>query len=588
MKILIIGSGGREHALAWKIAKSAKVRKVYCAPGNAGIAEVAECVAIDSGDTAALIEFARQQAIDLTVVGPEAPLADGIVDRFEKAGLKVFGPSKKAAELEASKSFAKRLMQRYKIPTAAGKAFTRFESAREYIDKMPPPLVVKADGLAAGKGVMVCKTREAALEALKRIMKEGSFGEAGRKVVIEECLTGEEASFIAFTDGEHVMPLPASQDHKAVYDKDEGPNTGGMGAYSPPPLVDAAMQQKVMSEVMIPTVQAMAAEGRPYKGVLYAGLMIDRNRVNVVEFNARFGDPETQPLMMRIKSDIVPIMEAVVDGGLDKCRIEVDERSAVCIIMAAKGYPGSYEKGMPISGLENTRRMKDLEVFHSGTAVKNGKIVTSGGRVLGVTALGDTIYKAIAKAYAAAGKIKWKAVHYRSDIGEKAVKRLETPPRVGIVMGSDSDYSVMQAAGEILKRFGIPYEITVASAHRTPARAMEFAASAIDRGLRVIIAGAGHAAHLAGVLAAHTTLPVIGVPIDSSALSGWDALLSTVQMPPGVPVATMAIGKSGARNAGILAVQMLSISDPELQRQLSDFKAEMAVKVEEKAAKLSV
>lgn len=586
MKILIVGSGGREHALAWKMAKSPKARKIYCAPGNAGIAEVAECVPVDSADIPALVEFARKNAIDLTVVGPEAPLADGIVDRFEKAGLKIFGPTKKAAEIEASKSFAKRLMQRYNIPTAAGKSFTRFESARDYINKMPPPIVVKADGLAAGKGVIVCRTRKAALEALTRIMKEESFGAAGRKVLIEECLTGEEASFIAITDGEHVVPLPSSQDHKAVYDNDEGPNTGGMGAYSPAPLVDAAMRQKIMSDVMIPTVRAMAAEGRPYKGVLYAGLMIERDRAKVVEFNARFGDPETQPLMMRIKSDIVPAMAAVVDGGLDKCAIDVDDRFAVCVVMAAKGYPGAYEKNMRISGLESVRRMRELEVFHSGTAAKNGDLVTSGGRVLGVTALGDTIHKAISKAYKAAGKLNWKAVHYRSDIGQKAIKRLETPARVGIVMGSDSDYPVMQAAGEILKRFDIPYEITVASAHRTPARAMDFAASAIDRGIRVIIAGAGHAAHLAGVLAAHTTLPVIGVPIDSSALSGWDALLSTVQMPPGVPVATMAIGKSGARNAGILAVQMLSISDPDLQRQLSDFKSEMAEKVEQKAAKL--
>jgi phosphoribosylamine--glycine ligase len=383
-----------------------------------------------------------------------------------------------------------------------------------------------------------------------------------------------------------VVPLPASQDHKAVYDNDQGPNTGGMGAYSPAPLVDAAMQQKIMSEIMIPTVRAMAAEGRPYKGVLYAGLMIERDQAKVVEFNARFGDPETQPLLMRIKSDIVPIMEAVVDGGLDKCRIEVDKRFAVCVVMAAEGYPGSYKKGMELAGLDDARRLKDVEVFHSGTAEKNGKLVTNGGRVLGVTALGDTIYKAIEKAYEAAGKISFNGVHYRSDIGQKAVKRLETPPKVGIVMGSDSDYKVMQAAGDILKSFGIPYEITVASAHRTPARAMDFAASARDRGMRVIIAGAGHAAHLAGVLAAHTTLPVIGVPIDSSALSGWDALLSTVQMPPGVPVATMAIGKSGARNAGILAVQMLSISDSDLQRQLSEYKSEMAEKVEQKAAAL--
>ena len=583
MNILIIGGGGREHALAWKIAKSPKTRKLYCAPGNAGIAEVAECVAIDPLEITSLAAFARENAVDLTVVGPEAPLAEGIVDQFEKQGLKIFGPGKKAAELESSKSFAKRLMQRYHIPTAAGRAFNRFESARDYVNKNRPPLVVKADGLAAGKGVVVCKTRDEALSALDAMMKQQVFGAAGRKVVIEECLEGEEASFIAFTDGETVLPLPPSQDHKAVYDNDEGPNTGGMGAYSPPPLVDAAMRQKIMDEVMIPAVRAMAAEGRPYKGVLYAGLMIRRDRIKVVEFNVRFGDPEAQPLMMRLKSDIVPLLTGVVEGGLDKCRIELDNRPSVCVILAAEGYPGSYQKGLPIAGLDRLRRMKDVECFHSGTAIKEGNVVSSGGRVLGITALGDSISKAIQKAYQAVGRIEGEGLHYRRDIGQKALRRLETPPRVGIVMGSDSDYPVMKEAGDVLRRFGIPYEITVASAHRTPARAMEFASSALDRGMRVIIAGAGHAAHLAGVLAAHTPLPVIGVPIDSSALSGMDSLLSTVQMPPGIPVATMAIGKPGARNAGILAAQMLSIGEPKLQQELADFKAEMAEKVEKKA-----
>ncbi|MFO7839823.1 MAG: 5-(carboxyamino)imidazole ribonucleotide mutase, partial [Desulfosalsimonadaceae bacterium] len=317
---------------------------------------------------------------------------------------------------------------------------------------------------------------------------------------------------------------------------------------------------------------------------LYAGLMIDRDRVYVVEFNARFGDPEAQPLLMRVTSDIVPALEASVDGGLDKCRLEVDHRSSVCVIMAAKGYPGSYEKGMPISGLDAAGRMKNVEVFHSGTALKQQRVVANGGRVLGVTALGDSIHKAIGKAYKAVAKISWKGVHYRGDIGKKAVKRLETPPRVGIVMGSDSDVSVMQAAADICRRFAIPCEMTVASAHRTPSRAADYALRARERGLGVIIAGAGHAAHLAGVLAAHTTLPVIGVPIDSSALSGMDSLLSTAQMPPGVPVAAMAIGKPGAANAGILAAQILSVADAGLQQELSDYKKDMADKVAEKAA----
>ena len=587
MKILIIGSGGREHTLAWKIAKSRKVKKIYCAPGNAGIAEIAECVAIDAGNIAGLVEFAEKESIDLTIVGPEDPLSKGVVDLFEKKGLKVFGPSQKAAKIEASKSFAKKIMLKYGIPTAKGRSFTRLDQADAYIKKMDVPIVVKADGLAAGKGVLVCKTKKEASDALKLMLKDNAFGDAGRKVLIEECLVGEEASFIAFTDGKHVLPLPSSQDHKTIFDNDEGPNTGGMGAYSPAPVVDTFMHEKIMEKVMIPTVKAMAAEGRPYKGVLYAGLMIDRDQVNVVEFNARFGDPEAQPLLIRLKSDIVPLMEAVVEERLDECALEIDPRPSVCVVMASKGYPGSYKKGMPISGFKNAKRMKDVVVFHSGTAEKNGRIVANGGRVLGVTALGETIEKAISRAYLAVSKIKWNGAYHRKDIGQKAIKRLATPPQVGIVMGSDSDYGVMKESAAMLKKFGIPYEMTVASAHRTPKKAVDFVVNAQKKGVKVIIAGAGHAAHLAGALAGHTILPIIGVPIDSSALNGMDALLSTVQMPPGVPVATMAIGKSGARNAGIFAAQILSTNDPKLQALLKAFKQEMADKVEQKAGQFS-
>ncbi len=586
MKILIVGSGGREHTLAWKIAQSPKVKQIFCAPGNAGIAKIAECIDIKADDSENLAAFAQKEAVDLTVVGPEAPLSSGIVDLFEKKGLRIFGPSQKAAQIEASKSFAKKIMLKYKIPTAMGKTFTASQKAVAYIRTMTPPIVVKADGLAAGKGVLVCKTKQEAEQAVKMMLEDKAFGNAGKKVLIEECLTGEEASFIAFTDGTNVLPLPTSQDHKTIYDNDEGPNTGGMGAYSPAPVVDGTIHDKIMNQVMKPMVKAMAAEGAPYKGVLYAGLMIDRDRVNVVEFNARFGDPEAQPLLMRLSSDIVDIMEAVVDSRLDQCFIEVDKRPAVCVVMASDGYPGTYKKGMPISGLESAARMKDVMVFHAGTALENGKIVASGGRVLGVTALGDTIQKAIAKAYLAVSKISWKGSCHRTDIGQKAVRRLETPPKVAIVMGSDSDYDVMKQATDVLKKFGVPYDITVASAHRTPERAVSFVKNAEKKGVKAIIAGAGHAAHLAGALAGHTILPIIGVPIDSSALNGMDALLSTVQMPPGVPVATMAIGKSGAKNAGIFAVQILAGADPELLQRLRAFKQEMADQVEQKARKL--
>jgi phosphoribosylamine--glycine ligase len=342
-----------------------------------------------------------------------------------------------------------------------------------------------------------------------------------------------------------------------------------------------------MEEVMIPVVKAMAAEKRPYKGFLYAGLMIHGDQIKVLEFNGRFGDPEAQPLLMRMKNDLIPVMEAVLEGRLDQCKLDMDPRASVCVVMAAGGYPDAYKKGQEISGLSEVKRMKDVVVFHAGTVAKGKKIVTAGGRVLGVTALGDSVEEAVKKAYAAVAKIQWTDVYFRKDIGGKAIRRLSQAPAVGIVMGSDSDLPVMDQAAAILTRFGIAYEMTVASAHRSPDRAAKFASTAKSRGMQVIIAGAGHAAHLAGVLAAHTTLPVIGVPIDSSCLNGVDALYSTVQMPPGIPVATVSIGKPGGRNAGILAVQMLALSNPDLQAQLEQFKKEMAEEVEAKARKMA-
>ncbi|RJP75984.1 MAG: phosphoribosylamine--glycine ligase [Desulfobacteraceae bacterium] len=586
MKILVVGSGGREHALVWKIAKSPKVKTIFCAPGNAGIAELATCIPINAEDIHSLLVFAKKENIDLTVVGPEAPLANGIVDLFEAQGLKTFGASRKAAALEASKSFAKKLMNKYHIPTAKGQTFTSLAKAKKYVNSTGAPIVVKADGLAAGKGVFVCTTEIEAHKALDQIFTQKAFGDAGKQVVIEECLRGEEASFLAFTDGKTVLPLPSSQDHKAIFDDDKGPNTGGMGAYSPAPVVTDHIHQKIMNEVMIPTVRAMEAEGRKYKGVLYAGLMIDRDSIRVLEFNARFGDPEAQPLLMRLKSDIIPIMEAISEERLHECTLDIDTRATVCVVMASGGYPGAYQKGMPISGLDKVKRMRDTYVFHAGTGKKNDTIIATGGRVLGVTALGDTVEKAIQKSYSATAKIEWKDVYFRKDIGRKAVKRLSRKPLVGIVMGSDSDLSVMEETMSALRQFGVPFEITVASAHRSPERAAKYATTARDRGLKVIVAAAGLAAHLAGSLAAHTTLPVIGVPINASALQGFDSLLSTVQMPPGIPVATVAIGKPGARNAGILAVQILAVSDPDLAAMLDTFKSEMAAQVEKKAGKL--
>ena len=590
MKILVVGSGGREHALVWKIQQSSKVDKVYCAPGNAGISKLAECVNIEATDVEKLRQFAIAEGIDLTVVGPESSLVEGIVDDFEANNLRIFGPNKKAAILEGSKVFSKEFLKKYKIPTASFKVFKEKKKAKKYIDSCGAPIVVKADGLAAGKGVIVAKTVKEAKEAVDLIMADKAFGAAGNKIVVESCLTGEEASFIAFTDGKTVLPLPTSQDHKAAYDNDEGPNTGGMGAYSPAPVVTDDIANFVMERVMMPTIKGLEAEGRPYKGMLYAGLMIDGDDIKVLEFNCRFGDPEAQPLLMRLKSDIVEIFEAAIDGKLDKIEMKIDPRPTVCVVMASGGYPGPYTNGKIISGLTKAAAIAGVEVFHAGTLRKGGRIVTNGGRVLGITAVGTTLQVAIDRAYKGVDAIGWTQSFHRTDIGAKALKRNvvvgKKVPLVGIVMGSDSDLPVMRAAADFLKSVGVCCEMTVASAHRTPERAAEYARTASDRGLKVIIAGAGMAAHLAGVLAAHTDLPVIGVPLDASPLGGMDSLLSTVQMPPGIPVATMGIGKAGAKNAGVFALKLLALSDSELAKKVVKFRKDMVLEVEEKAKKI--
>ncbi|MCI5130412.1 MAG: phosphoribosylamine--glycine ligase [Candidatus Electrothrix sp. EH2] len=578
MKVLVIGSGGREHALVWKLSQSEKVKSIYCAPGNAGIKKIANCVKISSDDVEGLLEYAQKENIDLTIVGPEDALAAGIVDRFEKKKLRIFGPNKAAAELESSKVFCKDFLQKYNIPTAPYKSFTKPGAAKKYIEEIGAPCVVKADGLAAGKGVLVCQTEDEAKEAVDQIMKENAFGDAGSSLVIEEFLTGEEASFIAFVDGETVLPLPSSQDHKAIFEGDRGPNTGGMGAYSPAPVLDDGMDMRVMHEVMLPTVRGMAEEGRPFKGMLYAGMMIDGDRINVLEFNCRFGDPECQPLLMRLQTDLVDVLENALDGKLNELELEFDTRPAVCVVMASEGYPGNYVTGKPISGLINASKLKDVMIFHAGTAIENRRTVTSGGRVLGITAMDSSVSKAIERAYKAVEKIRWKGCYYRRDIGHRALTHLQknTGPLVGVVMGSDSDLPVMRAATDFLDAIGIKNEIRISSAHRTPEQAAEYARTAAQRGLKIIIAGAGMAAHLAGVLAAHTTLPVIGVPIDASSLKGLDALLSTVQMPPGIPVGTMGIGKAGAKNAAVFAARILAAGNPELTAALEQHSRDMA------------
>jgi len=425
VKVLVVGSGGREHALAWKLAQSNKVEKVWVAPGNAGTARESgvENVPIGSDDIGRLCDFARKNNVDLTIVGPEAPLVEGIVDKFDAAGLKCFGPTAKAAQLEGSKVFCKDFLARHRIPTARYQSFTDLVSAKAYIHEMGAPLVVKADGLAAGKGVIIAQSEAEAIDTAAGMLAGESFGDAGRRIVVEECLKGEEASFIVMVDGSHILPLATSQDHKARDDGDLGPNTGGMGAYSPAPVVTRELHDRIMKEVIEPTVKGMASEGNPYKGFLYAGLMIsDEGTPNVLEYNCRFGDPETQPIILRLQSDLADMCAAAMEQRLDQIAVKWDERASLGVVMAAGGYPVAYEKGDVISGLPETET-EGIKIFHAGTALKDDQVVTSGGRVLCATALGETVSEAQSKAYDLARTVQWDGVYYRKDIGYRAVNR---------------------------------------------------------------------------------------------------------------------------------------------------------------------
>ncbi len=422
MKILVIGSGGREHALVWKIAQSKLVTKIFCAPGNGGISQQAERVSIEANDIPRLLEFALREKIDLTVVGPEVALVAGITDEFNKHGLKVFGPNKAAAQLEASKIFAKQMMIRYGIPTADFRVFSDFQEAKKYIELKNIPCVVKADGLAQGKGVVVAKTNDEAIQAAEDMLEKKVFGDAGNKIIIEECLQGEEASILVITDSRTIIPLASSQDHKRIFDYDQGLNTGGMGAYSPAPVVIAQIHDAVMENIVKKIIAGLAQEKIEYKGVLYAGVMITKDGPKALEFNVRFGDPETQAIIPRLKSDLVEIMLKVSESKLSYYQdFSWDNRACVCIVCAAKGYPGEYKKGNQISGLDAAASLPDVVTFHAGTKKDGKKFITNGGRVLGVTALGGTIKEAIAKAYAAVSKINFTGMQYRKDIGRKAV-----------------------------------------------------------------------------------------------------------------------------------------------------------------------
>lgn len=425
MNILLVGSGGREHALAWKLSQSAHTDKLYAVPGNPGIAQFAECVSgISVEDNDAIVALAKEKNIGLVVVGPEVPLVNGVVDALTAAGIKAFGPTKEAAELEGSKVYAKVVMRRYKIPTARSEVFGDPSRAHVYVRQMRQPFAIKADGLAAGKGVILTKTVDEAVEAIDYLMKEKAFGDAGNRVVIEEFMEGEEASVLAFTDGETIVAMPASQDHKRVNDGDEGLNTGGMGAYAPAPVMTPELSECVMEEILKPTIEGMKKEGRPYKGCLYAGLMITAKGPKVVEFNARFGDPETQVVLPLLKSDLVEVMLACVDGKLAETKIEWSDEAAVSVVMASGGYPGDYEKGKTIQGIKDAEAAGTL-VFHAGTAEKDGGIVTAGGRVLNVVGVAKDIRTAVDKAYAGVEKISFEGVHYRKDIAHRALERLK-------------------------------------------------------------------------------------------------------------------------------------------------------------------
>jgi phosphoribosylamine--glycine ligase len=425
MKVLVVGGGGREHALVWKIAQSPRVERLFVAPGNAGTALEAENVDIGDSDLPKLVKFARDNAIDLAVVGPEAPLAAGLVDALAEAGVRAFGPNKRAAELEASKVFCKNLLRHADVPTAEFRTFRDAASASAYLaERDDVPVVVKADGLAAGKGVIVCDNRDQALEAVKQLAAD--FGPAGAQLVVEERLVGQEASVLALVDGRSILTLPAAQDHKPAFDGDRGPNTGGMGAYCPTPLLTDDLLRTVQQRVLVPTVHQLKRSRRPFRGVLYAGLMVTKQQgmqsVKVLEFNVRFGDPECQPILMRLQSDLVDLLEATVDGRLDEIPApEWDPRPAVCVVMASEGYPGSYERGRPIRGLDQAAAIPDVKVFHSGTAVRDGQVVTNGGRVLSVTGLGASIAAAKLQAYTAVKCIRWEGAWCRKDISDKAL-----------------------------------------------------------------------------------------------------------------------------------------------------------------------
>jgi phosphoribosylamine---glycine ligase len=577
MNILIVGAGGREHAMAWKSNQNPKVKSLHVTPGNGGIETLANCWYLT--DHQQIVAKALDEKIDLVLIGQEDYSVNGLVELLEEKGIKVFGASEKAARLEGSKVFAKEFMKKYDIPSAHFNAFSDYNQAVTFLDSMKAPYVLKADGLAAGKGVLICEDLESAKAGLKEILVDKAFGSAGNQVVIEEFMTGEEASWFVFTDGKHYRSLPSLQDHKRQLELDKGLNTGGMGCYAPAPIVNSAVEKKILAEVVEPTLEGMIKEGCPYKGVLYIGLMIENDQPRVVEYNIRFGDPECQPLMMLLDSDLIDIAEAVADEHLDELTLNWKQKAAATVILASGGYPVAYEKGFTIQGLEEVSENDDCMIFHAGTKRDQNRYVTNGGRVLAVTCTGEDLSDALKNAYQTVSKISWPGMQFRRDIGIKGLKRISNRKdelQVGIIMGSASDLNIAQKATKILKQFDINYEVIVSSAHRTPTRTRDFIRKSEERGVGTFIAIAGMAAHLPGVVASETRLPVIGVP-GSASMGGIDALLSIVQMPPGIPVATVGLGRGD--NAALLAIQILSLKYTELKARLLEYRLDMEQKV---------
>lgn len=626
MKVLVVGSGAREHALAWKLFSSSAVKTVYCAPGNAGTAGLAVSVPIAVDRVNDIVSWARGEKIDFVVVGPEAPLVAGLADACHTAKIPVFGPRASAAQIEASKVWSKGFMERQGIPTARAASCNNPSEAVSALKEFEYPVVIKADGLAAGKGVEVVASAEEATATLERFMVRHELGAAGQRVVIEEFLSGQEVSVFALFDGKDVVLLPPVRDYKRLLDGDRGPNTGGMGGYAPLPSVDEATMQRIRQEIMERTLLGLEQEGRPYRGVLYGGLMLTPQGPRVLEFNCRFGDPETQVLLPLLESDLAELLLAVPSGSLSEVRPQWASGASCGVVLASQGYPGAIRTGMPIVGLDDVE--EGIRVFHAGTArgadarkggtwgsLRQGlglepsasDMVTTGGRVLTVVATGATLDEARERVYRAAEVVQFEGRQFRTDIGAietggrgdegtggevrgRAESNTAEPtlspsprppvppspagqaPKVAIIMGSESDREVMQSAASALESLGIEHEVLVMSAHRTPQRVQAFAQEAEARGFRVIIAGAGLAAHLPGVIASWTTLPVIGVPLAAGELRGLDALYSIVQMPPGVPVASVGIGSAGARNAAYLAAAMLSLGDEGVREQYREFR----------------